>query len=247
MCKVSVRYYPFDTQTCELIFFVSDEDITSVKLTGNQQVQTDNFLENSEWRLIDVSSKTEEYLNTNMVYVEVTVERRPGFTVYTMILPLCTLAILNVFSFLIPIESGEKGGHAITLFLAYGFFITITRDSLPHNSVQVSFYVVYIAILLVLSVFTVVYVIIEYKIYATIGTRPFLLCSSFCLKTGADNKISPVVNDEEHPEKVPMDSERKFDTWTVTMGKIDIIMSVSSAIFVFFVSVVLWAIVIAGH
>jgi hypothetical protein len=244
MCKVSVRYYPFDTQTCELILYVSDEDVTSVNFSGHE-VKVGKFMENSEWYLLEVSSKTMEFFNTSFVYNYIKVKRRAEFTVYTMILPLFTLALLNVFTFLVPIESGEKGSLAITLFLAYGFFITITRDSLPHNSLQVSFYVLYLAILLMLSVFTVIYVIVEYKIYSTIGTHPFVLCWRFRFKTSAAERITSENNAEENSNKICLD--KKIDTWTDVMGRTDVLATISSGIFVFIVSLVVWTLVIQGN
>ncbi|XP_060555395.1 acetylcholine receptor subunit beta-like [Ruditapes philippinarum] len=244
MCKVSVRYYPFDTQTCELILYVSDEDVTSVNFSGHE-VKVGEFMENSEWYLLEVSSKTMELFNTSFVYNYIKVKRRAEFTVYTMILPLFTLALLNVFTFLVPIESGEKGSLAITLFLAYGFFITITRDSLPHNSLQVSFYVLYLAILLMLSVFTVIYVIIEYKIYSTIGTHPFVLCWRFRFKTSAAERITSENNTEDNSNKICLD--KKIDTWTDVMGRTDVLATISSGIFVFIVSLVVWTFVIQGN
>ncbi|XP_045169275.2 neuronal acetylcholine receptor subunit beta-3-like isoform X1 [Mercenaria mercenaria] len=244
MCVVTVKYYPFDTQSCDLIYYVSDETISSVNLTGQHTVQLDDYIENSEWRLVEASSRTKEIYSTNFVYLTFKVERRADFTVYTMVIPLVTLALLNIFTFLVPIESGEKGGLAITLFLAYGFFITITRDSLPHNSVQVSYYVVYITALLVLSVFTVIYVIIESKVYSSFGTSPFHLCRWLRTDNANKKKVTPEEENGSLPEKECLDDTI---TWADILGRVDIIAFASCAIFVVFLSIILWTLVIARN
>jgi hypothetical protein len=44
------------------------------------------------------------------------------------------MSILNVFVFLLPADSGERVGYAITMLLAIAVFLTISSDSLPAMS-----------------------------------------------------------------------------------------------------------------
>jgi len=44
------------------------------------------------------------------------------------------MSILNVFVFLLPADSGERVGYAITVLLAIAVFLTISSDSLPATS-----------------------------------------------------------------------------------------------------------------
>jgi hypothetical protein len=44
------------------------------------------------------------------------------------------MCILNIFVFLLPADSGERVGYAITVLLAIAVFLTISSDSLPATS-----------------------------------------------------------------------------------------------------------------
>jgi hypothetical protein len=153
-------------------FYATDQRASAVKLMTSMEVNLNNFTENAEWRLVQVTPSTSTIYGTNIVSITFHLERRSSFTIYTIVLPLCTLSVLSLFTLLVPVECGEKGSLSITIFLAYGFFIAITRDSLPHNSVQIPYFVIYVCGLLVMSVLTVLYVMVETKIHYTMGTKP---------------------------------------------------------------------------
>lgn len=242
ICEVSVENYPFDEQICELIYYVSDEVIQTVRLQYTDDVQLHEYVENSEWRLIQVSTTVKERYTTNFVYITLKIQRRSAFTVYTMIIPLKALSLINVFTFLVPIDSGEKGSLAITLFLAYGFFISITRGSLPHNSVQTSNYIIYITGLLVLSFFTVIYVFVESKISACVGTSHFKMCCGIVTnKVHSFNSRAMTKADDALEREHKMDKQR---TWAEVLKKLDFIMFVVSFVFISVYSVSLWTTVI---
>ncbi|CAG2219773.1 HTR3 [Mytilus edulis] len=44
------------------------------------------------------------------------------------------MIILNIFVFLLPPESGERVGYAVTVLLAIAVFLTISSDNLPATS-----------------------------------------------------------------------------------------------------------------
>jgi hypothetical protein len=237
-----VKYYPFDVQTCELVYFASDEITSTVHLNGPSTIILNDYADNSEWKLLGVAVSVTEKYKTNYVKLQCKIQRRADFTVYTMVLPLTTLAIINVFTFLVPIESGEKGSLAITLFLAYGFFVTITRDALPHNSLQVSYYIIYITILLALSVFTVIYVILEAKIYSSLGTTEFRICRTSKVKA----ILTDIQIEKDTMSLSKMESSKDTVTWAEMMSKLDIVFCCSSFVFVVLFSSVLWSVVYVG-
>ena len=241
LCEVNVEYYPFDVQTCELVYHVPSGTLDTVYLNGPDFVPDVELFPNAEWRIVKTSTIVDGSKNTNVVFIRITVQRRAEFTVYTMIIPLATLALVNVFTFLVPIDSGEKGSLSITLFLAYGFFATVTRDSLPHNSVQISYYIVYVTTLLIFSVFTIVYVIIESKIYSSIGSSK---CNIF--KSNA-NVMSPrhsQPNSEEKDEPVNETLVDKVITWNQILKKADMIVFFLSLLTLIIFSFLLWMYVV---
>ena len=58
-------------------------------------------------------------------------------TVHTSI-PLMLLALLNVFVFVVPLNSGERITFSTSILLNYVFFTSTISDDLPHNSVRLS-------------------------------------------------------------------------------------------------------------
>ena len=93
-------------------------------------------------------------------------ERRTAFILYTVISPLILLSVLNVCVFIIPVDSGEKASTSVTLFLSYGVFVSAIRDELPHNSINVSYLMIYIESLLLFSVLSVIYCFVQSWIYS---------------------------------------------------------------------------------
>ncbi|KAH3842387.1 hypothetical protein DPMN_115883 [Dreissena polymorpha] len=138
--------------------------------------------------------------NTFNIDIEFRLQRRANFTTFTLIMPLLMLAFLNICIFLVPIGSGEKGSFSITIFLSYGIFVTIISDTLPHNSLQVSFFVLFIVILLVLSVISVFYTIMQAKLVASIGEKE---CTWTCFKPRkkCDNSVRKFEDPNAHGEK----------------------------------------------
>ena len=74
---------------------------------------------NGEWELRATRSWHEVVLRgsddySTFLYYEVTLRRRPSLLVLTVLLPMFILAVVNVFVFAVPSESGEcceEGGY----------------------------------------------------------------------------------------------------------------------------------------
>ena len=63
-------------------------------------------------------------------------ERKYSYYLYNMILPVIILAILGTFVFVLPVESGEKNGYALTILLSMSVVMTILSDSIPPISTE---------------------------------------------------------------------------------------------------------------
>jgi hypothetical protein len=173
---------------------VSDETITTVVLDHPEDVTLDEFTENSAWSIMSVNKRRYLLYNTYHIDVEFKLQRRANFATFTLIMPLLMLAFLNICIFLVPIGSGEKGSFAITIFLSYGIFVTIVSDTLPDNSLQVSYFLLFIIVLLFMSVLSVLYTIIQAKLMSSIGDKE---CSISCLrnkKKHPRNKVMPTID-----------------------------------------------------
>ncbi|WAR00213.1 ACH1-like protein [Mya arenaria] len=203
VCDVDIQYYPFDEQVCTLTYYVSDETIRTVVLDHYLNVDMSEYSENSAWTIASVTKSRYLLYNTYFIDIEFRLQRRANFTTFTLIMPLLMLAFLNICIFLVPIGSGEKGSFSITIFLSYGIFVTIISDTLPHNSLQVSFFVLFIVILLILSVISVFYTIIQAKLVSSIGDKE---CPWTCLKS----KKKKVNTNDDDVENFESDKEKEF-------------------------------------
>ncbi|XP_045180690.2 acetylcholine receptor subunit beta-type unc-29-like [Mercenaria mercenaria] len=233
VCHVDIKYYPFDEQTCTITYYVSDETITTVELDHPEHVNLDEYTENSAWRITSLSKRRYLLYNTYHIDVEFKLQRRANFATFTLIMPLLMLAFLNICIFLVPIGSGEKGSFAITIFLSYGIFVTIVSDTLPDNSLQISYFLLFIIVLLFMSVLSVLYTIIQAKLMASIGDKE---CSIKCFrpKKSSSNKVVPFnpknADDDtvKNPEvcEVDMDADNDDDsyTWGMFLEKLDFIL-----------------------
>ena len=230
ICDVDIRYYPFDTQNCEFYVFVPIRNTAEIDITNfTARLSSQYFEQNAEWKTIRIRSVKRVYSAFAMVYINLELERRYTFILYTTVYPLVFLSVLNVGVFLVPVDSGEKGSIAVTIFLSYGVFITTISDKLPPNSLDIAYIITYIFLLLLLSVLAVVYSYIESYLYSRYANtrvyirflRRLLNChkeSDRAVKSQTD----PV---DKHPspgltnEKFTPESDQP--TWNVLLNRID--------------------------
>ena len=175
VCHVAIQFYPFDKQTCVINVFVNNAYLTEVGLVpAHDAVDTQSFDENGEWKLVGFYSYISEYvIGTRYNVIVLELERRTAFIWFTIVSPLILLSVLNVCVFLIPVDSEEKASTSVTIFLSYGVFMAAIRDELPHNSISVSYLIIYIEALLMFSVLSVIYCFIQSWVYSNYGDKMF--------------------------------------------------------------------------
>ena len=147
LCDQDMRLYPFDHHTCNIDFSEAVHDSSEMTLHpifSFAQIYA-NITTGGQWKL--GSSKAEVILGTNpeveatgsMFRVSIILERRPEFLIIHMIIPYLLVSLLNIFTYLTPISSGERISFAITLMLAMIFYTTKFSETVPANSMEVSY------------------------------------------------------------------------------------------------------------
>ncbi|XP_052713963.1 acetylcholine receptor subunit beta-type acr-3-like [Crassostrea angulata] len=164
-CQVDVAFFPFDTQTCRLMFSIWNHKYKQVNIAKTEKyVGTYHFFENGIWSIAENKSYLEldevgEYSQLNISF---TLKRKSWFYLWNLIkvflIPIILLGFLKIFAFLVPAESGEKVSFAVTLFLSYGVFLNLLTSSLPENSDSVCLVCLYMVIQLTLGVLLIVIV-----------------------------------------------------------------------------------------
>jgi hypothetical protein len=206
-------------------------------------VTLDEYTENSAWKITSLSKRKYLLYNTYHIDIEFQLQRRPNFATFTLIMPLLMLAFLNICVFLVPVGSGEKGSFAITIFLSYGIFVTIVSDTLPDNSLQISYFLLFIIVMLFMSVLSVVYTIIQAKLMSSMGDKE---CSIKCFQFRKPVTIKPTpvdptkghADDELDTAACKVDNtndDGKIYTWAMFLEKLDVIL------FIIFFALVLLA------
>ena len=164
-CAVNIEFYPYDTQTCPIMFIVNNYLSTEMTLLPvNIQAPLNYFSENGVWDL----TKTEAVVSNNglnMLSVNLKLARKPLFVVMIVIAPTMLLSFLNIMVFLLPPDSGERMSFSITLLLALAVFLTIISDNIPKTSSPLSILCYFIGMQVLLSAIISVATIFNLRIY----------------------------------------------------------------------------------
>ena len=166
-CHVDLYRFPFDTQDCFLAFEaygMHDED--EMFIPGKTEIDLRDYKGTSGWLITETKIEIQER-NTGPSHIVCTLslKRKPLYFVLNIIWPIILLAVLNIFVFLIPVDSGEKVGFVVTMFLSMIVFLTIVSSKLPENSDRISLLNIYVFLSTLFSTFIAVITIIELRVY----------------------------------------------------------------------------------
>lgn len=133
-CDIDIQKFPFDEQTCSIVFVVWSYSKLDVNITkGSKGINFYNFKRNGEWEVVSTSSRVDMSSETRVMF-SLTVRRIPTFYLINVIAPVVLLAILNVFTYMLPVDCGEKMSYSITVFLSFAVFLSIVSSTLPKTS-----------------------------------------------------------------------------------------------------------------
>ncbi|OWF48657.1 Acetylcholine receptor subunit alpha [Mizuhopecten yessoensis] len=116
-----------------------------------------------------------KYISTNYtstVEIVYTIERRPIYLVYTIILPITLINFITLLAFVLPADSGERVSFATTMLLTLTMYMTIMSDSIPNTSESVSILTISLTIKLIFNALIVLSVIITLCVYNTSEDKP---------------------------------------------------------------------------
>ncbi|XP_053384656.1 neuronal acetylcholine receptor subunit alpha-6-like [Mercenaria mercenaria] len=132
-CALDVSRYPFDTQECIISFSAWGYFAEQVKINpANDRVDLSYYTESSTWKI--AKSEANVLPGGMQINFHVYLERKAGFVIVNIVLPLTFLSLLNVFVFLLLPESGERISYCITVLLSIAVFMTIVSETLPKSS-----------------------------------------------------------------------------------------------------------------
>ncbi|CAC5400089.1 CHRNN [Mytilus coruscus] len=141
-CNLDSKYFPFDEHKCHIIFVSwshSSEEIVLTQ-TSNGIELSDELESHGEWKITSSSATSEFKSLVSSVKFTIVIKRKPLYMIMNIILPIILLALLELFTFKIPADTGERLGYTITVWLSFAVFLTIVSDSLPKVRNQFQLY-----------------------------------------------------------------------------------------------------------
>ena len=241
-CSIDTTYYPFDKQTCHIIFVVWSHDSGEVNIKkSNWGINYDeNFQNNSVWEIVKIDYDVSLQSRESKMTFTFDLKRKPIYYVINIILPILFLGLLNCFVFVLPVEAGEKIGYSVTLLLALTVFLTIISSLLPTNSENTSLLSVYIVIQVASGALAVILSTIQLRLAQRKDETPICGLYALCLKItnfkcpskciaklsrDKDNKVHVKEKDGALGDEATVCKEEKDEkyTWTDVASSLDFI------------------------
>ncbi|THD23317.1 Neuronal acetylcholine receptor subunit alpha-7 [Fasciola hepatica] len=170
-CKIDIKNFPFDEQTCHMKFgsWTYDGNRLDITFINNQsQVLLDDYTESNEWEIIarPALRNVKYYPCCKEPYPDLTfflfLRRNAAFFSYILVLPCVLLSSLTLVIFWLPPESPAKMVLGMNIFVAFFLLLLLLADSTPQASTSVPYIGYYYClnmILITLSSFLSVIVI----------------------------------------------------------------------------------------
>jgi hypothetical protein len=141
-CTLDMTYYPFDSQSCEIVVdnWAYSKDAVDL-INASSIVTTTDMSANGEWDLVRTESSAstfEEDTHPGKVFPRVTftlhLHRKPLYYFINIITPCLFCIIISICVFWLPPESGEKVSLGVTVLLAFSVFQLVVADNTPRTS-----------------------------------------------------------------------------------------------------------------
>ncbi|KAH3867100.1 hypothetical protein DPMN_030225 [Dreissena polymorpha] len=93
----------------------------------------DEYEPNSEWVVIKFCWTIDKNSDETTIIITVRIKRKPMYFLLTIVLPVLFLAVMDLYTFVLPSDSGEVR-YAVTVFLTFAVFLTIVSFTLSQSS-----------------------------------------------------------------------------------------------------------------
>ncbi|XP_060561291.1 acetylcholine receptor subunit alpha-1-B-like [Ruditapes philippinarum] len=225
-CKVSIGKFPFDKQICTFDFLSWSHSTSTLVLKSTQDTPDMSvFAESGEWDLTGSRVKVERRMYGNdswdHVLFRFDLQRKSLYNVLNVILPVFCISVLNIVSFILPSESGERVTFSISIFLSLAVFLTTINSSMPESSDEVASFSVYVGLQLFGSACTIMITIVSLSLFHreknTVISSIFKALVRFCCITKS-NEHYRVRKDETNDNVKACLNETVQDSVTFNYG-----------------------------
>jgi hypothetical protein len=132
---------------------------------GTNAMQLDLESSNGQWTLSNPTADVTVNDKVSQITFKVTLDRKTKMYVLYIIIPMIFLVILDVFTFCLPSDCGEKISYSITVFVAISIFMTILTNLLPMTSDSTSYLEIYSLLNLLIGTLILIVSAVSYRIH----------------------------------------------------------------------------------
>jgi hypothetical protein len=170
-CPVNQDMHPYEHATCSIEFRSSAHDRDRIQVKKGTLGVDSKLLVGAEFDLIRHTIKDYErfpggYMETGVscLSVKLDMKRNSMYYMNKIIFPYCIFYIITIFTFLVPVESGEKKSYCTSIFISALIFLKENYFYIPKSSMM-PIITVFFSINLVLLQISIISSIIIYAIY----------------------------------------------------------------------------------
>nr|XP_029132645.1 5-hydroxytryptamine receptor 3A-like [Labrus bergylta] len=151
-CKMDAYKFPFDIQSCNLTFKSAIHNVKEIKLEkwgalSGQQWSKEIIKTQSDWEFIDITVDNNYvdnfFINQSTMVYTVNMKRRSVLYIVNFILPVLLFLCLDLASFMISENGGEKLSFKVTVLLAVTVMQLILNEILPSSSNRIPLIAMY--------------------------------------------------------------------------------------------------------
>ncbi|KAH7731198.1 CRE-ACR-2 protein [Aphelenchoides avenae] len=200
-CRIDVEYFPFDEQTCTMVFGSWTYNADEVKLqwyNNKKSVELEDYQFSGIWDVMDVPGELVQ--DKSRMEFHIVIRRKTLFYSVILIIPTVLMAFLSMMVFYLPADCSEKITLAISILLALVVFLLLVSKILPPTSDTIPLMAKYLLLTFILNIVTIMATVIIINVYfrsATTHTMPDIVRDIFL-------KFLPRVLMMKRPERIPI-------------------------------------------
>lgn len=148
-CEVNVRNFPFDRQYCSILLQSTIFDASQLKIRTLYKVVRLYNLITTEWEITHATIEELDMYNPyhgrnfSTIKIDIELERFSRFYVLKIILPFSIISSLALFSFCLPVDSGEKLALTISVLLSLSIYLQSISSYIPKTESSFSILTLY--------------------------------------------------------------------------------------------------------
>uniref|UniRef100_A0A8R1HK45 Uncharacterized protein n=1 Tax=Caenorhabditis japonica TaxID=281687 RepID=A0A8R1HK45_CAEJA len=146
-CLLNLRFFPFDVQTCRLLFGSWTFDNTKIDyfaFNKTTAIGTANCIENEGWNVLSTNVIRHENKyeccpnNYTLLEFRLTIQRKPLYYIINLIIPTSIITFISIIGFFSTSSINEPREEKITLgittLLSMSILIFMVSDKMPSTS-----------------------------------------------------------------------------------------------------------------